>query len=63
MEFALLRDQKHISSHCEGNVAYSRGRDMSTGYYVDEAIPVAEFFGGRLDKYGVQDSNAPSAGR
>jgi hypothetical protein len=35
---------------------------MSTGYYICEPVPVAEFFGGRLDKYGVQDANAPSAG-
>jgi len=34
---------------------------MSTGYFVRETIPVAEFFGGRLDKYGIQDANAPKA--
>ena len=35
--------------------------NMSTGYFVRETIPVAEFFGGRLDKYGIQDANAPKA--
>jgi hypothetical protein len=34
---------------------------MSTGYYIYERIPIAEFFGGRLDKYRIQDANAPNA--
>jgi hypothetical protein len=34
---------------------------MSTSYYIYETIPVTELFGGRLDKYGVRDAQAPNA--
>jgi hypothetical protein len=34
---------------------------MSTNYFTDEFIPVIEFFGGRLDKYGIMDAKSANA--
>jgi hypothetical protein len=35
---------------------------MSTGYYIiDEAIPVCELLGRRLDKYGIRDAQSPNS--
>jgi hypothetical protein len=34
---------------------------MSTDYFVYEPITVTEFFGGRLDKYGIIDAKSANA--